>query len=242
VASTITLERTVKYVQRFIRNAPLTLVNDGDPAFLSADWVRQFILAPPFAWRWNRAYVSPVTCTIGVADYKVKLPDFGWIEKAWLNFPIVNGQPGQSIELEVEMVVAGDQLVNQPTRITANLDDDNGNITFRLFPAPDQAYILNIIYQKAAPKFDSLTETWYPLPDYMSYIYTQGMKALAYEYIDEEKYAFAFQMFLRQVTAANDGLTETEKNIFLSHQMITQAEQQNTMGTAQIARSARAGS
>jgi hypothetical protein len=239
--STISLERTVNYAQRFVRNSPLTFVNEGDPAFLSADWVRQFILAPPFAWRWNRAYVSPITCAIGVPDYKVNLPDFGWIEKAWLNFPIIQGQQAESIELEVEMVVAGDQKVNQPTKITANLDDDNGNITFRMFPPPDTTYTLNIIYQKAAPKFGSLTDMWSPLPDFMSYIYTQGFLAKTYEYFDDAKFPIAMQTFFRQVVAANDGLTETEKNIFLSDRLVGQDQQQNASQTGQIARSARAG-
>jgi len=241
VASTITLERTVIHVQRFIRNAPLTTINDGDPAFLSADWVRQFILAPPFAWRWNRAYVSPVTCAIGVSDYLVNLPDFGWLEKAWLNFPMVNNQPGHSVELKVELVVAGDNLNNQPTTITANLDDDNGNITFRLFPPPDTPYTLNIIYQKAAPKFSAMSQTWNPVPDYLSYLYTQGFKALAYEWFDDERYPFTMQQFLRQVVAANDGLTETEKSLFLAERFIVQNEGQNMMATSQLARSARAG-
>ena len=241
MASTITLDRTVNFVQRFIRNAPLTTINDGDPAFLAADWVRQFILAPPFAWRWNRAYVSPIICASGVFDYTVNLPDFGWIEKAYLNFPIGAGQPGRSKELTVEMVVASDQFVNQPTTITANLDDNNGNITFRLFPPPDINYTLFVIYQKSAAKFGSMSDLWSPIPDYMSYLYTEGFKAAAYEYFGDERYPFTLQMFLRQVVAANDGLSETEKSLFLSDRLIAQVQGQNALGQAQLARSARAG-
>lgn len=225
MASTITLERSVNYIQRFIRNAPLTFTNNGDPAFSSADWVREFILSPPFAWRWNRGYVSPIKCALGVQDYQVNAPDFGWIEKANLTFPIVQGSPGHSIELSNELVVASETQTNQPAIISAQLDDDNGNITFRIFPAPDQLYTLYIIYQKASPKFSSLTQTWAPIPDYMSYLFHQGFKALAYEYMGDERFGFALQLFMQQLLSSNEGLSETEKNIFLQERMNTLREQ-----------------
>lgn len=187
--------------------------------------MRDFILSPPFAWRWNRAYAPIITCATGVADYSVNLPNFGWIEKAWLNVPVPQGTAPTSIELRNELVVGGDQFTNQPGTITAQLDDDNGNITFRLFPPPDTLYTLYIIYQKSASKFTSLNQLWTPLPDYMSYLYHQGLKALAYEYMDDQRFGFALQLFMQQLVSANTGLSETEKNIFLLQKMDTLREQ-----------------
>jgi hypothetical protein len=226
VASTVTLGRTVNLTQRFIRKAPLTFVNEGDPAFSIADSVRQFILSPPFAWRWNRAYVSPISCIIGVQDYPTNVPNFGWIEKATLIFPTQQGTPGQVIELEVGLNVASEVFANQPTHITAQLDDDNGNITFRLFPPPDQTYQLKIIYQQSSPQFKSLTDLWAPIPDYFSFLYNQGMRAYAYEYAGDERFGFAMQLFMQQVVAANQGLSETERSLFLDHQMNNLREQE----------------
>jgi hypothetical protein len=40
----------------------------NEPAFSIADWVRQFILAAPFAWRWNRSF-GAITTAPGVQDY-----------------------------------------------------------------------------------------------------------------------------------------------------------------------------
>lgn len=225
MASTITLGRSVTYVQRFIRNAPLTFTNNGEPAFSSADWVREFILAPPFAWRWNRAYVSPISCVLGVSDYQANVPDFGWIEKASLSFPVVQGSPPRSIELEVGMVFAGETFTNEPAKISAQLDDDNGNITFRIFPPPDQQYLLSIVYQKASPTFSSLLQSWAPIPDYMSYLYHQGLKAIAYEYMGDERFGFSIQLFLQQLVSASENLSETQKNIFLKDRMDTLREQ-----------------
>lgn len=202
--------------------------------------MRQFILSPPFAWRWNRGTVTPlITCSPGKQDYLVGVPNFGWIERAVLSFPIINGQSGQSIELEVKMDVGFEATPNQPTQISAIMDDNNGNITFRLSPPPDQAYTINIIYQKSAPMFSSTQQNWSPIPDYLSYLYNLGMRAMAYEYLGDERFGFAYQMFLRQVLAANDGLTETQKNIFLEHSIITQMEQQSALGGAQAGRQGR---
>lgn len=224
--STITLGQSVNYVQRFIRNSPLTFTNNGDPAFNSANWVINFMLSPPFAWRWNRGYVSPITCQKGQQDYQVNIPDFGYIEKATIAFPVTAGQPAKSLELPNDMVLGAETLENQPANITAQLDDDNGNITFRLLPPPDSGYTLNIIYQKAAPKFTSLQQTWSPIPDYMSHIYHQGFKAIAYEYMGDERFGFSIELFLQQLVAANTGLSETAKNIFLQQRMNTLREQQ----------------
>lgn len=232
--STNTLDRTVRLTERFLLLAPLTFINQGDPAFSMGDSVRQFILSPPFAWRWNRGTVTPViTCVAGQQDYVVNLSNFGWIERAVLNFPIPQGGTAQAVELEVKTDVGFEATPNQPTQISAFADDNNGNITFRLSPPPDQAYTINIIYQLAAPTFNSMLNTWSPIPDYMSYLYNQGMRAMAYEYLGDERFTFTYQMFLRQAVAANDGLTETQKNIFLEHQIISQTEQQRASITSQ---------
>jgi hypothetical protein len=224
--STVTLDRTIRLTERYVRLAPLTFVNQGDPAFSGADAIRQFILSPPFGWRWNRGFLPIIIATPGTQDYQVPAPNFGWIERAVLNFPITNDGSGQSIELEVKMDLGYNTVPNQPTQISAIGDDNNGNITFRLSPPPDQAYSIRIVYQFSAPTFGATTDTWAPIPDYLSYLYNLGMRAMAYEYTGDERFSFAYQMFLRQVVAANDSLTDTQRNIFLEHQVITATAQQ----------------
>src|SRR6185369_14464022 len=55
-------------VRRFVHRAPQTFAGDLDPAISSADWVRQFLLSPPFAWRWNRRQTGFLALA-GVQDY-----------------------------------------------------------------------------------------------------------------------------------------------------------------------------
>src|ERR1700761_1784840 len=151
--STIQVQRSITLASAFVRYAPLTM-SANDPALANADWVRQFILGAPFAWRWNRV-VTTFTTIIGKTDYTEALPALGWIEKAVVYFPT---DGNQTYELEVENNLMVETRPNQPTKIAAQLDDDAGNITFRLFPAPDAVYTVEVTYQKAAPTFTALTD------------------------------------------------------------------------------------
>lgn len=240
MASTIQLKTTIDIASRFIYNAPLLYVNDGALAYSIGDYVRQFILAPPFAWRWNRGFLPPISTIVGQTDYTINIPDFGWLEKATLVYP-PSGEtdPLKSIELSVKSVLVGETYQQTPAFISAVGDDNNGNITFRLMGVPDQVYSLYIIYQKAAPTFSSTTDSWEPIPDYLSYLYNLGFQAKTYEYKGDERFAYINQEFLKQVLAACDGLSENAKNIFLEPKISFQRDLQNALQTGTIARQGR---
>ena len=220
MSSTIQLQRTITYASSFVRYAPLTLSSD-DPAFSNADWVRQFILSAPFAWRWNRT-VTQIQCVIGQSDYKIALPTFGWIEKA-VNVDPNNGY--SSTEIEVVTNIAQDNQPNLPQKISAELDDDAGNITFRVFPSPDSAYIIYVTSQNAAPLFTSTTGTWAPIPDYLSYLFNQGFLAKTYEYMGDPRFQQTMSLFLQMLVSTSEGLSDTQRNIFLADRINTNREQ-----------------
>ena len=218
MASTIQLERTIQRSQQFIRLSPLTFTENtnNDPAFSNADWVKQEILAPPNTYRWNRTGASPQVPTfstiVGVTDYKVSLPTFGFIEKATAYNA---NNPQEAYELQNGLIYAAETLPNQPARIAAVFDDDQGNITFRLFPAPDKVYAVVVEYQNAATLFTSTTNTWTPIPDYLSYIWNTGFDYKAYEYMSDPRQAAAGQLFYTQIAAVAEGLDSTQRNIWL---------------------------
>jgi len=193
---------------------------NNDPAFYCADWVKQMILSPPFAWRWNRTgdtVVAPTFVTIlGQTDYTVNIPTFGFIEKATAYDP---NNANSAYELQVSLNLAIEPLNNQVTRITAQHDDDAGNITFRLFPAPDAIYNICVEYQNSATLFAATTDTWDPIPDYLSYLYTSGMQAKVYEYANDPRYLPTMQLFLSQLAASAENLTLTEKNLWLTDRL-----------------------
>lgn len=230
MGSTYSLDRTIRYVRRFAARAPLTFTGTNDPALLMADWVRNMILGPPFAWRWNRATTS-TTCVIGQQDYKVNLPDFGWIEQA----VITDTVGGNSYQLEIGLNFTKEIVTNQSTHIAPWLDDNNGNITFRLQPPPDKTYTLDITYQKASPKFASLNEVWNPIPDYFADLIQTGFLAKAYELVGDDRYPSTMQLFVRSLVATNGGLTQSQVNIFLAEQLNSSITQQAGMQESQAA-------
>lgn len=234
--STNLLSRTISVTQNFVRNAPLTFSGTNDPAFTIGDWVRQFMLGPPFAWRWNRATATFPTVA-GQQDYKLPLEQFGWLETASVtdstgSSPVVHA-------LDTMLTLGEESVQNLPTRIAPRLDDGNGNITFRLIPPPDKIYTATITYQVAAPLFVTLNDTWAPIPDYYSYLYTSGFLAKTYEYLDDSRFGPMLTAFLRQVIAANGALTDSQVDIFLTSQLRAIGTQQAAMQNGQLSRQGR---
>ena len=236
--SSITLQRTLSTAALFIRRAPLVFTGTNDPALTIGDWVRGFILSPPFAWRWNRAVTTSACIASPVTqDYSINLPNFGWLEKA--SFTDSTQSPPVTTELEVVLNLETETVPNLPVRIAARLDDDNGNITFRLSPPPDKTYTLNITYQKAAPTFGNLTDSWAPVPDYLHYVYHEGFLAKSYEYMGDERFPATMQMFVRQLIAANGGLAQSQVNIFMGDFVNSQRTSQDAIQNSQIANQSR---
>lgn len=235
--SSNTLQRAINVAQNMIRQAPLTGVGQiaNEPGLTIGDWTRQQILSPPFAWRWNRN-TTTLTCVPGQQDYQKNLPTFGWMEKA---VPVLSNQAYP--ELEIVNNLGEETQQNQPTRIASRLDDDNGNITFRLSPPPDLAYTIDISYQNSAPSFAALADTWAPIPDYMWYLVFQGFSAKTFLYMSDERFAFEEQMFLRMLIAASEGLSESQKNIFMADRFNTLRESSEVQGSSANARAFRSG-
>lgn len=226
--STIQLQRTINLTQQFLRLAPLTFVLNtaNDPAFSNADWVKQFILSPSLGgWRWNRASSTPTAPTFstvaGQTDYIVNLPDFGWIEKAVAYDPL-NGYA--SYELQNELIKGAELQTNQPNRISAQSSDDSGNVTFRIFPAPDAVYNVMVIYQRSASLFTDASNTWAPIPDYLSYIFNEGFAAKSYEYSNDPRFTAAMQLFIQHLADAAEGLDATQKNIWMNEKLVSLRE------------------
>jgi hypothetical protein len=90
-----------------------------------------------------------------------------------------------------------------------------GNITFRLMPVPEQVYTITVQYQKKVPLFNSLSEFWV-VPDNYSYIYQLGFMSFMMQFSDDPRWQLYAQKFVSHLLAAQDGLTATERNIFLN--------------------------
>jgi hypothetical protein len=147
MATKNTIQGTMNWAAAFILNRPSSGVAGAyqEPGLTIANLIMSTILAPPFAWQWNRSIFNVAT-TVGQSDYTVSLPNFGWLEKATLS---LSGMTPPVVELQISPLIAASGKNNRPFKI-AMVDDDNaGNVTFRLMAIPDQVYTVTLIYQKA---------------------------------------------------------------------------------------------
>jgi hypothetical protein len=232
--TTVKITDTLDWLKAFITQRPSVMVAQipNEPALTCANRTIQSILAPPFKWSWNRAENSSIVCTPGQTDYQVALPNWGWLEKAYI---YLAGNNPDTVEIAVTQVLAKESKTNQPTQIAPVFDDNQGNITFRLLPAPDQAYQVTLEYQQGAPVATTLgSTTWAPIPDRYGFLYEAGLLAQLQGMYSAQLYLAGMEMFFRQLVGAAEGLTDTEKSIFLEDQLrIIRTGQSSTLGTSQ---------
>jgi hypothetical protein len=210
LSSTIQLQNTVNWASTFIEFEVPTLGTANEPSITSANTVMQTILGPPFKWSFNRATV-PFTTTGGNQDTKVAVSNFGFIESA----SATSGNTTFAFkEVKQELTIGTEPA--RPQSIAAQFDDNAGNITFRCLPVPDKAYVVTVTYQQAPPAlFSALSTTWTPIPDKYSYIYNYGFLALTMAYDDDPRFPLFNQKFVAHLLGTQQGLTETERNLFI---------------------------
>lgn len=78
---TETLQTAINFSQSFGGYKSLTVGAANEPAVTAGNLILQTVISPPFCWNWNRTTTTLIT-TPGVQDYKISVPDFGFIEKA----------------------------------------------------------------------------------------------------------------------------------------------------------------
>lgn len=221
--STITLAGSIAWAQAFIRYMQLNIGSGNEPAITSANVVLQTILGPPFIWPWNRNTNSSTSTAAGTQDYPIALADFGFFEKA-----TVTDTSGNVTELEWKQILSSENntVANRarPTYIATQVDDNAGNITFRLMPVPDAVYVLTIIYQKAAVLFTATSGFWAPIPDRFEYIYNRGFLAFAMEANQDARFQVEHQRFVATLISASEGLSEMQKNLFLGNALTTASQ------------------
>jgi len=140
---------------------------------------------------------------------------FGWIDVASVQ-DIAPTTP-KWYEMSPKLSLALESSRARPTNVSAQFDNAAGVITFRLMPVPDVAYPISLTIQQKSALFTSLNGTWDPIPDEYSYIYQTGLLALILMYADDPRFSAMNQKFVAHLLGAAQGLTDTERNIFLNN-------------------------
>jgi hypothetical protein len=223
VNNTPTIQNTINWLLSYVQQRPMTGVAGValEPSLTNANYAMQTILQPPFRWEWNRTKSpSAITTQQGQIDYQVALSTYGWLEKANVNFQKVESPSfPQNFGLDVYEVLDAEAVQGRPTKIAVLLDDNNGNITFRLAPCPDQVYNIDLVYQNAPIFATSLNTTWAPIPNKFAFLYERFMLAQFQMTYNQQLGLSNLEIFFRQLVAAAEGLSEMEKAIFLEDQL-----------------------
>lgn len=148
-------------------------------------------------------------------DYTLGAPTFSHIEHA--SVLDISRTPSKWVELAVKDNLAFDSITARPSFISPHTEDGNGNVTFRVMPAPAANYPVAVHVQLAAPLLTSINQTWSPMPDYMRYIYSWGFLALTWAFADDGRFGMANQKFTAGLLARAEGITDQERNIFLNN-------------------------
>jgi hypothetical protein len=174
--------------------------------------------SPPIKWPWNRNSLT-FTTVQGTQDYTVSVTDFGYAEKA--TFQPAGGQIKQLNVLNTTPIgESSDQ--QQPVNLCVQQTTVGTNVKFRILGVPDAVYTIVVWYQKFLPLMTTLTggTGQWSMPDYLSYIYNRGFLAYCLEGMgsstsQQEKVSFAAALL-----ATQEGLTDTEINIFLAQYLV----------------------
>lgn len=161
----------------------------------------------------SAANTGTVTAT-STQDYALPVPEFSHIEHATIYD--VNITPSKWMEMEVKNNLSLDSIQDRPRFLNPHTEDGNGNMTFRVMPAPDKAYPVSIHIQKAASLITSMNQTWAPIPDYMQYVYNWGFLALMWNFADDSRFGMANQKFIAGLLARAEGIGEEDRNAFLN--------------------------
>jgi hypothetical protein len=219
------IQSSILFSLPFIGYQPANISN-GDPAITAANLIKQTMLGAPFKWPWNRTVFEvpiPTVDAFGdediVQDYLLNTTNFGFLEKAWLT----DVSTGEVKELPIVSSLAAESAVMRPQSIAVQAQDDD-SITLRINALPDKSYLLDGFYQNASPTVTSTASSWAPIPDHLGYIYEWGFLALLSMITKDVRQAVWAQKFISHLLGAQDGLTATQRNIFIGEWLALMGE------------------
>ncbi len=228
MATNRTLQDVINWASLYVASRPLVGQGGyvGEPATSIANNVLGVILGPPFAWRWNRSNYSFPT-VVGTQIYSQTASTVWWIEQATVS-------DGTTIwPLQVRLLINDSLDAGRPEFISIETDDNAGNVTYKVYPIPDKIYTIKITFQKVPTLFTSLTSTWAPIPDEYQYIYNSGFLAWCLESTGDVRFQYEYEKFMRSLVSAADGLTETQKTLFLKEKLLEMDNQISATSRAQ---------
>ena len=246
MACTRNLMASTLFALPFVGYQPADIVN-GQPAIDAANLTKQTMLGPPFTWPWNRGEfeVGLVDELNGIEiepeqDYLLTsddIPQFGFLERVWLR--AINDPGLKVMELKIVLSLAEEDAQMRPQSVAAQTVGVDDSVLLRFNSRPDQAYVAKGCYQQSASVITSMASLWKPIPDHLSHIYDWGYMSFLGLLVRDPRASLYAQRFAAHLLGAQDGLTATQRNIFLANFLTLMGEQQRAPQTQAQGTSAR---
>jgi len=215
MSCTINLQSSVNWCLPQLRFQPVD-IGSLEPVLSSGNMILQTMLGPPFCWPFNRNELQFPILGNGTQDYQYSVGDFAFIEKAWLSYQTTDGDQDAK-ELTVRDSLGVEMSPGRPQFIAKQRDNQaSGVITFRLAPAPSFGGMLTVLYQMKAMLMSSLASFWYPIPDELSYTFNYGLLSILALLVNDPRVTLYGAKFASHLLGAQDGITELQRNIFLT--------------------------
>lgn len=137
------------------------------------------------------------------------ITDFGWLAGGTMVSPMTTSAilPTRHVEATRDIQPYGYSAAF-PEKVCVVKDNNDGTLKIRFYPVPGNSpWLVSLVYQKKAPIFTALSNTWAPFPDELSYVYRQGFLAAAYRYINSPRAdaeAQKFQVLINKALGAED--------------------------------------
>jgi hypothetical protein len=132
------------------------------------------------------------------------------------------------MELTVKNNLSLSSVAARSTFISPESEDANGNVTFRVMPAPNKNYPIAVHAMLTPPLITSVNQTWAPLPDYLENVYSLGFLSWMLAFNDDPRAPMYNSQFKAALLARQDGLTQEERDVFLNQwDMLTSRQSMN---------------
>lgn len=136
---------------------------------------------------------------------------FNWIETS----SVQDAKLGWK-EMTSKLVLGLASEQGRPLFLCGQTDDGLGNVTFRMMPTPGVSYPVVITLQQKPPIFIKTSQLITPIPNEYARIFQWGFLSLMWLFADDPRFNTANSKFIASLLSTAEGLSDTERNIFLT--------------------------
>jgi hypothetical protein len=172
------------------------------------------IFSPPNTWSFNRNENTSTSTVAGTQDYAVNISDLNFIERVSLTD--TGGKIHEVTNVYNTAALSVQATQGRPNSVCVKTNNLAGTNTIRFSLVPDAVYVINTTYQKLPTAVTALSSTWSGIPDTYSDIYNNLYLAEAFAQTLDDVNAQKYRVRgMAALVAKCEGLTETQKNLYM---------------------------